>query len=149
MSAAGGRRIAAFFEADHDGIDALLAAIDAAEAATAVPLMREFDRRLERHIVWEEEVLFPAADQAAPEVVRSLVLVLRREHARIRARMKRAMVRLRRGDAAGARACVAAAVAVMGEHNRREEGALYPACDGNIPAAEVERILDLLAAASR
>lgn len=148
MSAAGRARIAAFFQADHDGIDALIAALDSAVPESAIALMREFDRRLERHIVWEEEVLFPAADQAAPEVVRAPIAVLRREHARIRTHMKAAMVRLCRGDAAGARARVAAAAAVMGAHNAREERVLYPACDGNIPREEADRILDLLASAS-
>ena len=145
----GKRTVSAFFEKDHDEIDALLAAVDFKDAAAALPKLQEFDRRLERHIVWEEEVLFPAAARAEPELARGPIAVMRLEHVDIRAGKSRALECLRKADGAGARSRIDEMLAVLSGHNMKEEHMLYPACDELIPAEEVGRILDLLEASPR
>jgi regulator of cell morphogenesis and NO signaling len=138
------RTISAFFEKDHDEIDAILAAVDFKDAAAALPKLQEFDRRLERHIVWEEDVLFPAADRAAPQLGRGPIAVMLMEHVEIRAAKVRASECLRKGDGAGAQSYIAKMLTVLSGHNMKEEQMLYPACDQALPAEEVERMIELL-----
>jgi iron-sulfur cluster repair protein YtfE (RIC family) len=141
--------ISAFFAKDHDEIDAILAAVDFKNPAAALPKLREFDQRLERHIVWEEEVLFPAAARAEPRLGQGPIAVMLMEHVAIRAAKSKALDCLAKADGAGARGRIEEMLAVLSGHNMKEEHMLYPACDDLIPAEETERILALLAGFSR
>ena len=76
--------ISEFFATDHDEIDAILAAVNFDAPVEALARLKEFDRRLERHIVWEEEVLFPAAARAEPGLGRGPIAVMKMEHVEIR-----------------------------------------------------------------
>ena len=121
--------IGGFFGKDHDEIDAILAAVDCARPGEALLLFKEFDRRLERHIVWEESLLFPAAVDAAPHLKHGPVAMMLMEHEGIRGSKAEAMRLLRDGDAVGARRAIEEMVEVLGPHNMKEERILYPACD--------------------
>ena len=50
-----GGSISAFFEQDHREIDAIFASVNFDSPAEALVKFKEFDRRLERHINWEED----------------------------------------------------------------------------------------------
>jgi regulator of cell morphogenesis and NO signaling len=136
--------ISEFFSKDHDEIDAVLAEVDLTDAAAAYATLREFDRKLERHIVWEEDVLFPAAGRAAPQLACGPIAAMRAEHVEIRAMKAHALELLKKGDASGGRTFVEDMLAVLAAHNMKEEHMLYPACDLVIAPAEVDKILDLL-----
>ena len=127
-----------FFEKDHDEIDAILVGVDYGRPGEALPRFEEFDRRLERHIVWEESLLFPAAVSAAPHLEHGPVAVMKMEHERIRERKAEAIRRLRGGDASGASRAVEEMLEVLRPHNMKEERILYPACDQFLagPAAD-------------
>lgn len=131
-------RIGGFFEKDHDEIDELLAAVDCARLGEALRRFAEFDRRLERHIVWEESLLFPAVVSAAPHLEHGPVAMMLMEHQGIRGSKAEAMRLLRDGDAVGARRAIGEMVEVLGPHNMKEERILYPACDELLagPAAD-------------
>lgn len=134
--------LAGFFEADHDEVDALLESVPFEDPAAALPLLREFDRRLERHIVWEEELLFPAAAQAAPMLGAGPIPVMLDEHSEIRAAKAAALAALERGDGAAARRAIERMTAVLAPHNRKEEMILYPACDDAVPDAAARAVLE-------
>lgn len=140
------RTISGFFEKDHDEIDAILAAADFSDPAAALPRLREFDRRLERHIAWEEESLFPAAARADQGMTGGPVAVMKMEHAAIRKTKTQALERLAAGDAAGARVAVDEMLSILTSHNMKEEQILYPACDQILAATEVSRLIDLFTA---
>jgi len=137
----GAETISGFFERDHDEIDALLAAVDFERPADALPRLLEFDRRLERHIAWEEELLFPAAARLAPPLADGPIAVMRQEHRSIRAHKLEALAALRAGDGSGAKRGVERMLEVLGPHNRKEERILYPMCDDLLAGAEAGRIL--------
>lgn len=139
--------ITTFFEKDHDEIDALLAGVDFSAPAAAASLA-EFDRRLERHIVWEEDILFPAAARLAPPLADGPIAVMRAEHRAIRALKTAARAALEAGDAVAARARVAEMLDVLGPHNRKEEQILYPMCDRVLDGAGVRAVLDAVRAAA-
>lgn len=137
--------ISAFFEKDHGEIDAILAAVDFVVPAAGLVKLKEFDRRLERHIVWEEDVLFPAAARVERGLAQGPIAVMKLEHVEIRASKALALDRMNAGDGEGARSFIQRMLAVLEGHNMKEERILYPACDDLIPAEEAGRILELLA----
>ncbi len=140
--------ISEFFATDHDEIDALLAAVPFGAPQEALPLLREFDRRLERHIRWEEEILFPTAAEAAPFLGGGPIPVMLAEHEAVRGAKAAAVKALERGDAAAARRAVSTLTACLTPHNDKEEGILYPACDEALSPVEAEVLLNRIRAAA-
>lgn len=136
--------ISQFFERDHDEIDAILSTADFAQPAQALKKLAEFDARLERHIVWEEEILFPAAARLAPPLAHGPIAVMRDEHRAIRSAKREAFAALRAGDGATAKDAVGRMLAVLAPHNQKEEMILYPACDELLAGAEAEKVLAAL-----
>ncbi|MBI4346700.1 MAG: hemerythrin domain-containing protein [Elusimicrobia bacterium] len=134
--------ISAFFEQDHSEIDRILGAVAFDAPEKAVPAFAEFDRRLERHIEWEEKILFPAVGAKAPALEGGPLRVMRFEHEQIRGSKATAASRLRAGDSKGARRAVDEMLAVLEGHNMKEEEILYPACDRLLTDAERKAILD-------
>lgn len=117
------------FEKDHREIDAIFDKIRFADTAAALPLFEEFDRRLERHIDWEERLLFPAAAAKEPWLEQGPIAVMRVEHVSIRRDKADCLAALRRGDGKEAEVSARAMVNVLGQHNMKEEHVLYPTCD--------------------
>ena len=142
----GEETISGFFEKDHDEIDAILTAVDFERSAEALPRFAEFDRRLERHIVWEESVLFPAAARLAPPLAGGPIAVMLEEHKIIRRHKKEGLDALRAGDGPGAKRSVERMLEVLGEHNIKEERMLYPTCDRVLAGEEAGRILAVVRA---
>lgn len=140
--------IAAYFERDHDEIDALLASVDFSDHTSALPRLAEFDRRLERHIVWEEGTLFPAAARVAPALQEGPIAVMKMEHVSIRRLKQAALDALRRGDAAAAQRLVAEMLSVLSPHNMKEEHMLYPACDQFLAGPAARAVLDEIKASA-
>lgn len=134
--------ISGFFEGDHDEIDAILATADFERPAEALPRFQEFDLRLERHIDWEETLLFPAAARFAPQLARGPIPVMLEEHEVIRAHKRAALDALRSGDGRGAKRAVESMLGVLGAHNMKEESILYPMCDDVLAGAEAKRLLN-------
>lgn len=140
--------ISAFFAKDHDEIDAILARADFRDPAAALPILKEFDYRLERHIIWEETVLFPAAARVDPLLAQGPIPVMLAEHISIRAAKARALELLSKGDGLGALTRIQEMLVILAAHNAKEERVLYPSCDRLIPKAEAESMLALLASSA-
>lgn len=130
-----------FFEKDHREIDALLAAVDYAKPREACEPFREFRARLERHIRWEESLLFPAAAAKAPQLEPGPIRVMLMEHEQIRASTKATLEALEKGDSGAARLAAQALLVALGGHNSKEERILYPACDDLLSESETEALL--------
>lgn len=140
--------ISGFFAKDHDEIDAILSRADFRDAAAALLILREFDYRLERHIIWEETVLFPAAARVDPALARGPIPVMLHEHIVIRAAKAKALESLRRGDGMAAMTRIQEMLVILASHNEKEESIIYPSCDRLIPKAEAESMLALLASSA-
>lgn len=134
-------RISTFFENDHREIDALLAEVPFHDSPRAVAGFEAFDRRLERHIDWEEEILFPAVCEKGTCLEHSPIRVMKMEHVEIRSKKAAALAALRSGDGTAARRNIDAMLAVLKGHNMKEEQVLYPACDELLNDAERLAIL--------
>lgn len=133
--------ISSFFENDHREIDAILKRVNFEKPKEALPIFEEFNQRLERHIVWEEEILFPAVGGKNPMLAQGPVRVMRMEHQAIRENKAKALQALREGNGSQAKASTEAMLDVLGDHNVKEEQILYPACDQFLTAEETVTVL--------
>lgn len=122
--------ITAYFEADHDRLDVLLQhyhSLKSSDVKAAKPFFREFLKGLRRHIVWEEEVLFPFFEKSTGMTM-GPTEVMRQEHRMIGAILDRIHDKVRQADPNTDREEVEL-LAVLKPHNEKEENILYPAID--------------------
>ncbi|MBI4423599.1 MAG: hemerythrin domain-containing protein [Elusimicrobia bacterium] len=138
--------ISTFFEQDHREIDALLSAVPFETPKDALAKFQEFDCRLERHIGWEEGILFPAVSAKEACLEPGPIRVMKLEHAEIRREKAAALVALREGRGAASKGHVQAMLAVLKGHNMKEEQILYPACDNLLTPAERAAVFQRLRA---
>lgn len=139
--------VSGFFEQDHREIDAILAVVAFEFPEKAVEPFKEFDRRLERHIHWEEGILFPAVARKAPDLEAGPLRVMKLEHEEIRRHKAAALKALREGDGSLARDHVRAMTGVLKPHNVKEEHILYPACDDLLSGQEAREMFERIRAA--
>lgn len=124
--------IKSILEADHARCDALFAEAESAvasgdwqQAAAALDL---FDAALRRHLAMEEDVLFPAFEQATGNAS-GPTAVMRSEHRQLRDITADAMRALEQRASDDFFAAVETMQIMMGQHNLKEEGILYPMAD--------------------
>ena len=148
-------KLGAYFARDHDEIDTLFSHLhsDVVEASARPPggawllgLFDEFDFRLERHIRWEEETLFPALEGKASDLALGPGRIMREEHERIRTH--KAAARLALAEGARDRAALDAARRsleqmrdILIDHNLKEEAVYYPMSDEMFSPAEAASLL--------
>ncbi|MCP4873315.1 MAG: hemerythrin domain-containing protein [Proteobacteria bacterium] len=120
----------AFLTREHRDCDALWAnleeALDAEDEGTVGTLWPRFDAAMRRHLAMEEEVIFPALEAAMGMRGFGPVQVMKHEHMQMRAlldRMAQAALSgawqemMDEGDTL---------LMMVGQHNAKEEGVLYP-----------------------
>ncbi len=130
-----------FFEKDHREIDSLFLDLRFKGLAEYRGIFKEYDRRLERHIVWEETVLFPALAEKNPMFKEGPIRVMLMEHKEIRQEKAAAIQALKKDDLAGAKTREKALAKVLSHHNAKEEQVLYPACDRFLGEKDIESVL--------
>ena len=126
---------------DHDRLDELFhrfQTLKSSDRESAVRAFQEFKAGLERHIVWEEEILFPAFENKTG-MTDGPTQVMRWEHQQIRGFLEAIAGKLAAGtDATGDDE--AGLLAVLGPHNHKEENILYPMIDQVTDGAERTKI---------
>jgi hemerythrin-like domain-containing protein len=124
----------AFFSADHRACDALWAKVEAAGEAGDRGAMREafaaFDRSMRRHFDMEEQVLFPAFERVTGMTM-GPTQVMRSEHAQMRGLLDQMAAALD-GDPEAVLDQGDTLLMLVQQHNRKEEGVLYPMCDARL-----------------
>jgi regulator of cell morphogenesis and NO signaling len=88
---------------------------------------RKFKVGLERHIVWEEALLFPPFEEKTG-MRQGPTTVMRMEHQQIKSLLEQVREKLRAGNP-DTDAEESALLQVLGAHNHKEEMILYPAID--------------------
>jgi len=124
------KAITTYFEADHDRLDSLFSKYrekKREDVKAAKPYFREFFKGLRRHIVWEEEVLFPFFEEASG-VTSGPTKVMRGEHRQIGAILDQMHDKVRKADP-NTDVEEESLLAVLKPHNDKEESILYPAID--------------------
>lgn len=121
--------IVSWFTRDHRACDELWAAFEQAVAdrdAHAPKAWRRFDAAMRRHIAMEEEVLFPAFEEATGMVDVGPPAVMRMEHAQMRGLLDQAGNAVAAGDLDAALDQGDTLLMLIQQHNAKEEGMLYP-----------------------
>lgn len=143
--------VGSYFGRDHDEIDVILGYLRKDLRAgdshrTAARLFDEFNARLERHIRWEEEILFPAVEARQPFLADGPGRVMRLEHEEIRRLKAIAAKHLHEktptaDGIARAAESIEGMTAVLVGHNHKEESVYYPTADQVFAEEEAGEIL--------
>ena len=122
--------ITRYFQRDHDRLDALFKQFQHLKK-TATPKAEgnfgEFKSGLERHIAWEEDILFLRFEEKTGMGGTGPTEVMRMEHRQIKQLLEAIRQGLQQGTASDSDE--AALVEILHAHNQKEEQILYPAID--------------------
>jgi regulator of cell morphogenesis and NO signaling len=134
--------IMALYEKDHDRLDELFTTFQASKRsdfAKAKEAFKEFKVGLQRHIIWEEELLFPMWEEKTGMIEDGPTPVMRFEHEQIKTLLE-AIHQKVEGQNVDTDQEEQTLLNLLGSHNRKEEKALYPAID-NVTNAEERAIV--------
>ena len=131
-----------FMSDDHNRLDAIFDEL-AGEAtpAGASELFADFKAGLSRHIGWEEDILFPIFEDASGMHDSGPTAVMRMEHRQIEKVLEEIDLKVSEGELTALGGLQKDLLAVLGPHNDKEEGILYPATDEMIDDAERQQVI--------
>lgn len=130
--------ITRYFEADSDFLDAAFrrfCELKMVSLPQAKPFFYAFSKGLSRHILREEEVLFPLFEKKTGMREYGPAALMRSEHRKIRTLLERMKKKIGR-DSAPVRAEEEALLEMLTEHHEREGEILHAALDGMITPGE-------------
>ena len=130
------------FAKDHDRLDGHFAEfqnLKRTDFPTAKANFKQFMFGLKRHIVWEEEILFPIFERNTGMRDMGPTAVMRQEHVLIHQRLDALHAKVRAADPESD-AEAEALLAVLKDHNMKEEQILYPAIDQMLAPGELEAV---------
>jgi iron-sulfur cluster repair protein YtfE (RIC family) len=130
-----------YYTHDHGRLDELFhqfRSLKASDRDKALKNFEEFKAGLEQHIVWEEEILFPAFEQKSGHTG-GPTEVMRWEHRQIRSFLNAIAEKLARGDY-DTKDEEDGSEPVLRMHNHKEENILYPMIDHVTEAEERTKI---------
>lgn len=133
--------VTTYYEEDHDRLDRLFREFQRykrSDFAKAKQFFREFKTGLQRHIIWEEEILFPQFEEKTGNA-QGPTAVMRMEHRLIGRYLEMIHEKVRAGDPASDKE-EEEMMALLGQHNLKEENILYPAIDRHLRSEEVEAV---------
>lgn len=120
-----------YFQDDHHRLDALLKKyqeLKGTDFGKAKAAFVEFKFGLQRHIVWEEELLFPQWEQATDIREGGPTQVMRAEHRQIGDWLEALHKKVQAQDPESDKE-EWGLIALLTAHNQKEERILYPAID--------------------
>lgn len=124
------RGLAEHFTADHRSCDAAWAEVEAAgearDRARTEAAWERFDAAMRTHLGHEEDVLFPAFEAATGMTGGGPTFVMRAEHEQMRALLDRMQTAIEQGEIRELLDQGDSLLLLIGQHNQKEEGMLYP-----------------------
>jgi len=126
---ASGDELVAYFMNDHRECDERWAEVESAadgDGDTVRDAFQRFDRTMRTHLQMEEEVLFPAFEQATGMVDAGPTFVMRMEHEQMRGLLEHMAQALERGAIQELLDQGDSLLMLIQQHNSKEEGMLYP-----------------------
>jgi regulator of cell morphogenesis and NO signaling len=130
------------FGADHDRLDALFTeyqSLKRKDHPAAKEKFKSFLQGLTRHIVWEEDVLFPIFEKRTGMRDSGPTAVMRLEHREIKGHLDAIHEKVRVADPE-TDASEKALLRVLQDHNMKEEHILYPAIDNGLDRSGLDSV---------
>jgi iron-sulfur cluster repair protein YtfE (RIC family) len=130
--------IKTYFEKDHDRLDELFRnfqKLKRVDYSKAKEFFKEFKFGLQRHIVWEEEILFPIFEQKTGMAYSGPTRVMRVEHEQIGKQLEAIHEKVQKRDPDSDEE-EHRLLSLLSLHNQKEEYILYPAIDKSLSDAE-------------
>lgn len=134
--------VSAFFEQDHDRLDDLFKTFQKtkrSDFAKAKEAFKAFKFGLQRHIVWEEDLLFPLWEEKTGMSEGGPTFVMRHEHRQIGQQLEAIHDKVAEQNPESDPE-EQALLNLLGSHNMKEERVLYPAIDDVTSPEERETI---------
>ena len=131
-----------YYETDHDRLDELIKNFQQykrTDFAKAKQFFKEFKFGLQRHIIWEEEILFPLFEQRTGMIDSGPTHVMRMEHRQIGKYLEAIHEKVRRQDPDSDEE-EQMLLNILIAHNQKEERILYPAIDRSISEEERAKV---------
>ncbi len=125
------KTITAYYERDHDRLDELFKAFQTSKRSDfskAKEAFKKFKVGLQRHIVWEEELLFPMWEEKTGMIEDGPTPVMRFEHEQIKKLLESIHQKVEQQNLDSDQD-EQALFNLLSSHNRKEERALYPSID--------------------
>jgi iron-sulfur cluster repair protein YtfE (RIC family) len=119
------------FATDHDRLDELFVQFQntkRSDYAKAKEFFKQFKFGLQRHIVWEESILFPLFEKKTGMFETGPTQVMRYEHRRIGALLEAIHKKVQQQDP-NSDSEERALLEALSAHNQKEETVLYPTLD--------------------
>ena len=136
------KTITVFFEQDHDRLDELFKTfqqLKRSEFAKAKEAFKEFKFGLQRHIVWEEDILFPLWEKETGITEGGATSVMRTEHRQIGQHLEAIHQKVADQNPDSDQE-EQGLLNLLGSHNMKEERVLYPGIDRVTSAGERETV---------
>jgi regulator of cell morphogenesis and NO signaling len=127
----GQKTIREFYEQDHDRLDELFKTfqqLKKSDFAKAKEAFKEFKSGLQRHIVWEEDLLFPLWEEKTGMSEGGPTFVMRGEHRQIGQQLEAIHDKVAEQNPESDQE-EQGLLNILGSHNMKEERVLYPAID--------------------
>ena len=132
--------ITEYYETDHDRLDELFKNfqhLKRTDFAKAKQYFRDFKFGLQRHIIWEEEILFPLFEQKTGIGTSGPTEVMRAEHRMIGTYLEAIHEKVK-AQSPESDADERLLLETLSSHNQKEEFILYPSIDRAIIEKERE-----------
>ncbi len=136
--------VTSFYAKDHDQLDTYFKnfqKLKKTKYPEAKENFKKFKFGLQRHIVWEEEILFPVFEQKSGMVDAGPTVVMRQEHREIGRALEDLHRKVQQNDPKSDLE-EQALLLILGDHNMKEENILYPTIDQMITNEENAQIFN-------
>jgi iron-sulfur cluster repair protein YtfE (RIC family) len=138
--------ISEYFEADHDRLDDLFRLFQQHKQTDyfrARECFEMFKYGLQRHIVWEETILFPLFEKNTGLSGGGPTFVMKSEHKQIKHLLQAIYEKLQLHDVETDDQ-ERSLLKLLSMHNEKEESILYPAIDGVASSSDVDSVFEAM-----
>ncbi|MCA9398937.1 MAG: hemerythrin domain-containing protein [Candidatus Omnitrophica bacterium] len=136
------KKITPFYKHDHDELDnsfLRFQELKSQDYTQAIEYFKKFKFGLQRHIIWEEEILFPLFEEKTGMKDCGPTALMREEHRQIKEYLEAVHKKVQRNDPdSGEEENLL--WELLKQHNHKEENILYPAIDQQTSGKEQEGI---------
>jgi iron-sulfur cluster repair protein YtfE (RIC family) len=133
-----------FMSGDHDKLDnkiKMYSAEKLVDIEQAESIFLFFKSELERHITWEEDILFPVFERKTGIKDGGPTSVMRMEHIQIKNHLQEIKIKLHAKKIQDPSKEEVALFKVLESHNQKEENILYPGIDNLTSEQEKEQLI--------